>query len=61
MSSQLLNQMLDLDVLTPEERFEFGSWLYYISEGWKDPEWWEKRPEFAKKTGHVMTVKITAP
>ena len=47
--------------MTLEERFEFGSWLYYISEGWQNPDWWEKNRRLAETTGHVLEVKITAP
>ena len=53
--------MFDLDAMTPEERFAFGGWLYYICQGWQDPNWWEKRSEFAKKTGHVLNINITTP
>lgn len=53
--------MADFDVMDPEELYEFGSWLYYISEGWNDPDWWEKNRALAEKTGHVLTVNITAP
>lgn len=53
--------MFDLDAMTPEERFQFGGWLYYVSEGYKDPDWWEKNRSLAKVTGHAMNVNITAP
>ena len=56
--------MMCLDVISPEERFKYGGWLYYISEGWKDPNWWEKNMDLAEATGHVLHVivtKFTAP
>lgn len=53
--------MVDILVMTDEERFKFGSWLYTISEGWRDPNWWEKHMNLAETTGHVLTVNITAP
>lgn len=53
--------MMCFDTMSPEEKFKFGGWVYYISEGWKDPDWWEKRMDFAEKTGHVLNVNITAP
>ena len=53
--------MLEFDILTSEEKFQFGSWLYTMMEGWKDPNWWEKHRELAKATGHILTVNITSP
>ena len=50
--------MFDLELLTPEDRFKYGSWVYYISEGWKDPNWWADHMELAEATGHVMKVTI---
>ena len=51
--------MMEFDILTPEEKFQFGSWLYTMLEGWKDPDWWEKHMDLAEATGHVLTVNIT--
>ena len=56
--------MMCFDAMSQEEKFRYGSWVYYISEGWKDPDWWEKHMEFAEATGHVMkvtVVKFTPP
>ena len=53
--------MFELNVMSSEERFEFGSWLYYISEGWNDPDWWEKNRGLAEATGHVISVIFTVP
>ena len=50
--------MLSFNVMTLEERFQFGSWLYYISQGWNDPNWWEKNEKLAKATGHVLKVQL---
>ena len=51
--------MFDFKTMTPEELFKFGSWLYYICEGWNDPDWWEKNRDLAEKTGHVITIHFT--
>ena len=48
--------MFDESAMTDEELFRFGSWFYYMEEGWKDPNWWEKHRELAEATGHVLTV-----
>lgn len=53
--------MMNFDILTPEEKFDYGSWLYYVQQGWVDPNWWDEHEELAKATGHVLTVIITAP
>ena len=50
---------MDFDILTKEEKFQYGSWLYTIMEGWKDPNWWSKHN--AEQFGHVFSVNITAP
>lgn len=52
---------MNFDILTKEEKFQYGSWLYTIMEGWKDPYWWEEHKELAEATGHVLTVKFTTP
>lgn len=51
--------MADIDSMTDEERYAFGSWLYFINEGWKEPDWWDKHD--AERYGHVLTVIFTAP
>lgn len=48
--------MYDIFKMTEEERFTFGSWLYTISEGWRDPNWWEKHEDLAEATGHVLKI-----
>ena len=53
--------MNDILHMSKEERFDFGSWLYKVCEGWKEPDWWEKHRELAEATGHVLTVNITTP
>ena len=53
--------MFNLELMSPEERYRFGSWLYYTDEGWKNPDWWEKHMDLAEATGHVLTVKFTTP
>ena len=50
--------MSDIVSMTEEERFEFGSWLYRVCEGWKEKDWWEKHADLAEATGHVLTVEI---
>lgn len=52
--------MADFDTMGSEERYKFGGWLYYISEGWKDPDWWSKHMELAEATGHVLNVIFTS-
>lgn len=49
--------MADFDTMDSEELYEFGSWLYYISEGWNDPDWWSKHD--AERYGHVLNVIFT--
>lgn len=46
--------MLDYSMMTDEELFKFGSWLYYVCEGWKDKDWWSKG--MAERYGHVLTI-----
>lgn len=46
--------MFDESAMTDEELFRFGSWLYYVEEGWEDPDWWSKHN--AEEYGHVLTV-----
>lgn len=53
--------MADISKMTDEERFEFGSWLYYVQQGWVDPNWWDDRMDLAEATGHVLTVNFTTP
>lgn len=48
--------MCDIFKMTEEERFAFGSWFYTISEGWRDPNWWEKHKDLAEATGHVLKI-----
>lgn len=48
--------MTDILHMSSEERFEFGSWLYRVGEGWKEKDWWDKHD--AEFYGHVLTVEI---
>lgn len=48
--------MFDGSAMTDEELYQFGSWLYYIEEGWRDPDWWSKN--HAEQYGHVLTITI---
>lgn len=48
---------MNFDILTPEEKFDYGSWLYYVQQGWVDPNWWDEHEELAKATGHVLDMR----
>ena len=50
--------MFKFDLLSPEEKYKYGSWVYAREEGWRDPDWWDKHMELAEATGHVMKVTI---
>ena len=53
--------MMDLDTMSPEERYRYDSWIYAREEGWGDPDWWDKHMDLAEATGHVLNVIITTP